>query len=221
MRPYVPGTQPPRRRRGCLTGCITQSVAALALGLVLVYALYGLLAPWAFFLGSGTFHFVPGWSGWGRMHSNSFGDYALYVSIQPSFRGSHMYAGSYLTGNAWLCTPRGETFRMKLGGGMRAHLGANTNGEKVSLYMYNWPAFTGGFITDRRPSIEFRGQWQNPNIVLDDHGSLAASFITDVTVYRVHDRNRLTPKEIVTLTLQPGSYGVFKSACCTPMTSQR
>lgn len=212
----VPGTQRFRRRGGCcLTGCLTQSLAALALGIVLVYALYGLLFPWAFFLGTGTFHFLPGWSGWGRMHSNALGDFALYVNIQPSPRGSRMFPASHLTGNAWLCTPRGETFRMTLGGGMRAHLSTNTNGEKINLYMFNWPIFTGGFTADHHPSINFRGQWQNPNIVLDDHSSLATAFLTDGTVYKGHDANRLPPKEVVPLTLHPGTYSDFKSACTT------
>ncbi len=203
------------RRRGCLTGCLTQSFALLALGLVLVYALYGLLTPWGFYLGGDTFHFYPGWYGWGRMHSNELGDFALYVRIQPGFRGSRTYLASNLTGNAWLCTPRGETFRMHLGGGMRPHLGTRTNGEKITLYMDNWPVFTGGFIADHRPSLGFRGQWQNPNIVLDDHGTLAWAFLPDGSVHRSHSPTYNPPKEIVPLTLHPGSWSDFKSACST------
>jgi hypothetical protein len=183
--------------------------------LVLVYALFGLLYPWSFYLGGSTFHLLPGWSGWGRMHSNSNGDFALYLRFQPSPGGSRMYAASHLKGNAWLCTPRGEMFRMNLGGDMRAHLSTNTDGEKISLYMNNWPAFTGGFIADRRPSIQFRGQWRNPNIVLDDHGSLAQAFLPDGTVYKGHSPNYSPPHEIVPLTLHPGSYDDFKSACST------
>ena len=204
---------PAHPRRGCLPGCLAQSVAALALGLVLVYALYGLLAPWSFYLGGDSFHFIPGWSGWGNMHSKSLGDFALYVRILPGFRGSRMYAASNLTGNAWLCTPRGETFRMKLGGGMRAHLPANTNGEKISLYMLNWPPFTGGFLTDHRPNISFRGQWQNPNIVLDDHGSLDWAFLPDGSVYRGHSSTYHPAREVVPLSLHPGSWSDFKAAC--------
>jgi hypothetical protein len=210
----VPGTQPVRRRGGCcLTGCLTQTLAALVLGCVLVYAVFGLLAPWSFFLGGSTFHFFPGWNGWGRMHSDALGDFALYVRFQPSFRGSRMYPSSHLTGNAWLCTPRGDFFRMKLGGDMRAHLSTNTNGEKIGLYMDNWPIITGGFIADHRPSISFRGQWQNPNIVLDDHGSLAHAFLRDGTVYKGSSPNYNPPHEIVPLTLHPGSYDDFKAAC--------
>jgi hypothetical protein len=212
---YNPGTRPPRRRRGCLTGRIMQSLGALALGLVVLLAVYGLLAPWGFYLGGNSFHLYPGWNGWGRIHSDSLGDFAVYVRMTPGFRGSRVFPHSNLTGNAWLCTPRGELFRMKLTGTMRPHLNANTNGEKIDLGMYNWPAFTGNFTGDHRPSIGFRGQWQNPNLVLDDHGSLSAAFLSDGSVYRGHDPNRLPPKEIVELILQPGSYRDFKSTCST------
>ncbi len=212
MPPALPGI-PTRKRRGCLTGCFTQCLAALALGLALAYGLYALLTPWGFYLGSDTFHAYPGWTGWGRMHSTNSGDYALYVSIMPGFRGSRVYAHSNLTGNAWLCTPRGETFRMKLGGGMRPGLGSHINGEAISLYMNTWPAFTGNFTGDHRPSLEFRGHWQNPNLVLDDHGTLAWAFLPDGSVYRGHSTSYSPKTETVPLTLHPGSFSDFKSAC--------
>jgi hypothetical protein len=212
---YNPGTRPPRRRRGCLSGCLPQILAALALAVVIALATYGLLAPWGFYLGGNTFHIDPEWRGWGRIHSDGLGDFALYVQLRPGFRGSRMYAHSNLAGDAWLCTPRGETFHMKLGGGMRPNLNANTNGEKISLYMNNWPVF-GSFTADHRPSLNFRGQWQNPNLVLlDDHASLSSAFLSDGSVYRGHDPNRLPPKEIVQVILQPGSYRDFKSTCTT------
>ena len=43
MRPTISGIQP-RRRRGCLSGCFTQVVAALTLGVLVVLAVYGLIA---------------------------------------------------------------------------------------------------------------------------------------------------------------------------------
>ena len=220
MCPYNPAIGAARRRRGCLTGCITQVVSALILGVVLVFALYGLLAPWGYYLGGNSFHLEPGWTGWGRMHSDNLGDFALYVTMTPSFRGSRMFPHSNLTGIGYLCTPRGETFRMHISADMRPNLGLNTNGEKINLAMDYWPALTGRFISDRRPSIGFRGQWQNPNIILDDHGSLSTAFQSNGTVYRGHDPNSLPPKEIVPLILQPGTYNDFKSACTT-LTPQR
>jgi hypothetical protein len=56
-----------------------------------------------------------------------------------SFRGSRTFPHSYLRGNAWLCTPHGETFRMHLSADMRPHLGANASGEKISIGLLNWP----------------------------------------------------------------------------------
>ena len=215
MRPTISGIQP-RRRRGCLSGCFTQVVAALTLGVLVVLAVYGLIAPWGFYLGTGTFHIDPEYRGWGRMHSNALGDFALYVRFGPSLRsGSRFYPSSDLRGFAWLCTPRGEEFRMHLSGSMRAHLNLNTDGEKIRLGTYYWPALTGGFTGDHRPSLSFRGQWQNPDIVLTDNSSLANAFQTDGNVYRGHDPNRRPPHEDVALTIRPGTYEDFKSACTT------
>lgn len=212
---YNPGTRPPRRRRGCLTGCLPQILAALALAVVIALATYGLIAPWGFYLGGNTFHIDPKWQGWGRMHSNALGDFAIYVNFSPDLRGRRgtPYPASDVKGYGYLCTPRGEEFRLNVTGSMRAHLKANTDGEAIALQGMNWPALTGQFTADRRPVVQLRGKWQNPNIVLDDHASLSAAFLSDGSVYRGHDSNRLPPKEIVQVILQPGSYRDFKSTC--------
>src|ERR1700733_11821034 len=189
-----------RRRAGCL-GCLGQSALALFLGLLLTAGLTALLFPWAFFLG-GNFHLVPYWQGWGKLHGNS-GDYIVMVQIEPTPRGSRVYLEAGLSGNAYLCTPRGEQFYMRLGGGMRPHLNLSTDGESIHLYMYNWPAWYGGFISDHRPSIEFRGRWRNPNLVMDDHGSIANAFQPDGSVYRGHDPNHPYSTQGIPITFVP------------------
>lgn len=199
-----------KRRGGCL-GCLGQSALALLLGLLLTAAVTALLFPWAFFMG-GKFNYFGFWQGVGKLHASS-GDYILMVRIEPSPRGSRMYAASNLTGNAYLCTPRGERFNMHLGGGMRPHLNLSTDGEAISIYVYNWPLWYGGFTADHRPSLDFRGHWQNPNLVMDDHGSLYNAFQADGSVYRGHERNRPYAKEIVPVTFVPGTYSDFKAAC--------
>jgi hypothetical protein len=101
---------------------------------------------------------------------------------------------------------------MKLGGGMRRGIGLNTDGEKISLYMYNAPIFAN-FTGGNRPSIELRGQWHNPNLVVDDHGSIARAFNADGTVNTGHDPNRPYIGEVVPVTLTPASYSDFEAAC--------
>jgi hypothetical protein len=198
--------------RGCL-GCLGRLILSLFLGIILVFAMHVVLTPWAFFLG-GKFHVIPYWQGWGRMHSKTSGDYVLFVRFEPSFRrGGTMRPGSPLTGVGYLCSPRGEHFRLNLGGRMKLHLNRSTDGEAINLYMDYWPALYGQFITEHRPSLGLRGHWQNPNLVMDDHGSLSNAFLPDGSVYLGHDRNRPYSTEIVPITLKPGSYSDFTAAC--------
>lgn len=199
-------------RLGCL-GCLGQVAVILVLGLILVTAITGVLYPWAFYLG-GKFHILPYWQGWGKLHANS-GDYVLLVQMEPSPRGSRVYLSSDLRGLAYLCTPRGERIRLHLGGAMRAHLNLSTDGEAINLYVNYWPLWYGQFIADRRPSLDFRGHWQNPNLVMDDHGSISNAFQPDGSVYDGHDRNRPYSTEIVPITLVEGSYSQFNAACAT------
>jgi len=211
--PETSAPLPARRksRWGCL-GCLWQVTLALLFGCVVMLAVSWLLYPWAFYMG-GSFHFLPYWQGWAKMHAKS-GDYALMVRLVPTSRGSRMYAGSHVTGNAWLCTPRGELFRMHLGGGMRPYLKRSSDGEAIHLYMYNWPWYAP-FTGDHRPGLDFRGRWHNPNLVGDDHGSISNEFNADASVYRGGDRSRPYSTETVPVTFVPGTYSDFQSACAS------
>lgn len=183
----------------------------LALGFVFLTAITAVFYPWAFYLG-GKFHFVPMWYGWGKEHTKN-GDYLVWVQFEPTPRGSGMYLESNLTGQAYVCTPRGERLPMHLGGGMPRHLHLSTNGESIHLYMDYWPLWTGEFINDHRPNLQFRGHWQNPNIVMDDHGSIANAFEPDGTVYRGHSPTRPYSTVGVPITLVEGPRSDFDRAC--------
>jgi len=124
-----------------------------------------------------------------------------------------MYLGTSLTGQATVCTPRGEKLRMHLGGSMRKHLNLSTNGEPISLYMYYWPLWYRSFIGDHRPSLEFRGNWRNPNIVMDDHESIGRAFNADGSVYRTHNQSRPYMQEVVPITFVQGPSSQFDAAC--------
>ena len=97
---------------------------------------------------------------------------------------------------------------------MRRGLSLNTDGEKISLYMYHRPIFS--LTADRRPGIELRGQWHNPNLVMDDRSSIQRAFNADATVYHGGGPERPYMGEIVPVTLVPGSYSDFASACRAP-----
>lgn len=193
-------------------GCLWQSAIVLVLGCLLLLAMTAVFMPWSFYMG-GSFHIIPYWQGWGILHAQS-GNYVLYVGFEPSFRrGSRIYTTSNVRGQAYLCTPKGERFRMNLGGSMRKNLPVSTDGEAISLYMDNWPVLTGGFIADHRPSIELRGHWRNPNLEMDDHGSIHRAFNPDGSVHGLHDASVPYNGEIVPVTLRPGKYSDYEEAC--------
>ena len=198
-----------RPRRGCL-GCLFQVVLIFAAGVVLLVAITAVFAPWGFFMG-GSFHILPYWQGWGTLNAKS-GKYVMFVSFEPTPSGSRIMPHPSVKGNAYLCSPRGEIFRMRLGGGMRRGISTNLDGENIGLYMNYWPAFVGNFSGSHRPSIELRGQWKNPNIVMDDHGSISRAFNADGTVDQGHS-HKPYPGEITPITLVPGAYSDFKAAC--------
>ena len=113
---------------------------------------------------------------------------------------------------AWrnVCTPRGEQIQLRLVGSMRPGLHTSFDGEAIALDLHYWQAFRSLFGADRRPSFELYGQWRNPNLVLDDRGSLAVAFMPDGSVNRGHLGTRSEP---VTITLHEGSFSEFEGAC--------
>lgn len=194
---------------GCL-GCLPRLALILLFGVVLVGLITAVFAPWGFYMG-GKFNIFAYWQGWGTLHAKS-GNYVVFVRFEPRSSGSKLYPHPSVSGSGYLCSPRREIFRMNLGGGLRRGIGTNTNGENLSLYMYYWP-FYGTFVADHRPSIELRGHWQNPNLVMDDHSSIQRAFNTDGSVYRGGGPERPYVGEVVPVTLTPGSYSDFEAAC--------
>lgn len=201
----------PKSRLGCL-GCLPRLLLTLILGLVLVGLITAVFAPWGYFLG-GKFNLFAYWQGWGTLNTKTV-KYEIFVRFYPRPSGSKIYPHPSVGGIGYLCSPGGQIFRMKLGGGMRRGIKTNTDGEKIDLYMDYWPAFFGSFATDHRPAIELRGQWRNPNILMDDHGSISRAFAPDGSVYQRGQAAHIPyPGDIVPVTLVPGSYSDFETAC--------
>jgi hypothetical protein len=201
-----PPEMPVPRRSG--NGCIVQVLGALTLGAVLFFVIYAVFMPWAFYMG-GHFHIFPQWTGWGRMHSNLAGDYILYVQLSPSARSSHTgHAVPHISGHGFLCTPRGETYKLRLGGDFGKASGTDLQGKSAYLYMNNYTVLS----SSTAPSLEFRGKWDNPDLALDDHGSLNRAFDpSGALVINKHMRPYI--QEVVPLTLHEGKWSDFESAC--------
>ena len=165
-----------KRRWGC-TGCFTRVFLILLLASVLALILPGIFYPWSYYLG-GHFHLVPGWSGIARLPGPG-GDYVVYIWIQPSSGGRTFNLPSF-RGTGSLCTPRGERFRLRVTAGMNEKTGIDTNGKAFNVSVYQRPWYRG-FVGqyDNRPALHFKGKWQNPELVMDDGGTLAAAFNPD------------------------------------------
>ena len=200
---FLPTPPPVRRKSG--PGCVVQVLAALVLGVVVLAGVTAIVAPWGFFMG-GHFHLIPQWTGWGQMHSTITGDYALLVSFSPKTgKGLGL---THVSGNAVICTPRGERYKLRLGGDFGKASGTDLQGKSAHLYMNNYTVLS----SSTAPSLEFRGKWSNPDLVLDDQGSLnRASDPGGALVTNQHMRPYM--QEVVPLTLHEGSRADFDAAC--------
>lgn len=195
----------PSRSRSKL-GCLTLSALVLILVGVVIIGVNVVITPWAFYMG-GYRHLLPRWQGWGRMHSNSAGgDYAIYVSLWPDYNLSRQRP--HVKGAAWVCTPRGATFELTIFGDFEKPLGNDLNGRSVSFYVMN-RTFRRRYANPK-PDLYLRGQWSNPDLVLDDHGSIARSFDHDA---RLYPTSRWDVGEVSQVTLHEGSRSEFNAAC--------
>jgi len=195
---------------GCLVRLLLQLVSFIAAGVVFVIALDAVFAPWSLRLGGGLH--LPGWQGIGTMHGDA-GDYTLYIWLtpQPNGRGA-LFHFPYFRGWGALCTPRGERFPMRLSAGMREHPGTDTNGMAMDLSMYSRP-WNYVFTSDDRPRLSLHGRWQNPDLVMDDGGTLARAFLPDGSVYRGPARNQPRLGKPAPIVLHPVSWRRWFGDC--------
>ncbi len=197
---------PGKPRRGCLM----QLMFLLVIVVVVLLGLPAIFTPWGFFMG-GRFHIIPMWQGWARMHSNKAGgDYVLYMWFAPK-TGRRMGL-THVAGYGELCTPRGEKFFLSVGGDFEKTLRLDTNGKKASFYMDN-RSVASQFSGQRAPYLELRGKWNNPDLVMDDHGSIARAFEPDGTLYTGHSPSRPYMAEVVPATMHEGSKSEYEAAC--------
>lgn len=191
-------------------GCLTRLVLIFVLVGAVMWAALWVFAPWGFYMG-GRFHWYPSWQGWGRLHSNSAGgDYAIYIYIYP--KTGRGYGTTHVAGTGLLCTPRGERFNLIVGGDFEKHIGRDTNGKTASFYIYNRTLVSRIVGNDARPSLELRGKWNNPDLVLDDHSSIQRAFDHNANLYPTH-ASRPYMGEVSQITLHEGTKADFEAAC--------
>jgi hypothetical protein len=175
------------------------------------YGALMLLSPWAFHMGGGS-HLIPMWQGVGRMHSNTAGgDYAIYLYFWPD--SGRLRGLVYVSGQGLLCTPTGERVNLRMGGNFLHNSGADLNGAGVHFYMYDRGpkrALLGGPAQYR---LEFKGKWVNPDLVLNDDGSLARNFDPQGKPWPPGPHSRPYMGEVVPVTVKQGSKADFEAVC--------
>lgn len=187
-----------------------QWVVLLVIVAIVLVGLPAVFTPWGFFMG-GRFHVIPSWTGWGKMHSNKAGgDYVIMMTISP--KTGKGLGPAHVDGNAWLCTPRGEKFTLHLGGDFQKDIRLDTNGKTASFYMNSY-TLKSQFTGNTRPYLEFRGKWNNPDLVLDDHGSIARNFTPDAKLWPPGGKERPYISEVVPVTLHEGGKADWEAAC--------
>ena len=199
-----PAFQPARRRFGCLT----QLILILLLGGAFVLAIDAVFAPWSFYMG-GRFHPIPYWQGWGRIHAAA-GDYLLFVHMEPR-PGTRGVA--HVAGNGVLCSPRGETFNLTLGGDFEKNMGLSPDGKRAYLYLHKRPSSFSRSPGDKRPELELHGAWHNPDLVLDDQGTINREFTSDGRFYPGDLHKQPGAHGPLTVTIREGSRPDFDAAC--------
>jgi hypothetical protein len=187
---------------------VTQVILILFLGFALIVAIDAVFAPWSFFMG-GNFHPIPYWDGWGRIHGAA-GDYLLFVHMEPR-PGTRGVA--HVAGTGRLCTPRGETFNLTLGADFEKHMGKSTDGKRVYMWLHKRPPVIVRSAGDTRPELEFHGAWHNPDMVLDDKGTLNREFMPDGRLYDGSPHKQPGAHGPLPVTIKEGSRAEFDAAC--------
>jgi hypothetical protein len=218
---FAPTPPSARPKRGCF-GCVARPFLAICFGLVVVLVLYVIIAPWGFYLG-GKFHPLAYWQGWGTIHEPE-GDYIVFVRIFPRARGNGMLyrGGPSVQGSGAMCSPHGETYSgLRLTGGfVNRGIGVNTDDEPFSISLEERLNFLGT-NSRTRLSVEFRGEWHNPDLAMDERGSFRSAFNPDGTMYAGDPTKRPNHGPPIAVTIHEGSRSDFDAACAALAASRK
>jgi hypothetical protein len=148
----------------------------LVLGPALIVGIDWLFAPWIYSVGGRT-RLLPMWAGIG-FADTPHGRYQVGIWFSPVPSGSRILPGASISGTGYVCTPSGQRYSLKIGGGASGQIWSHMDGHSFRLYSYHRPTFAN-FGGDRRPRLDFSGAWVGNTLQMDDEGTLAQAFLPD------------------------------------------
>ncbi len=166
--------RPPGPRRKGL-GCLSVLVLYLLIGGFALMAIDLAFNPWIYFVG-GAARFWPVWEGTGVVRTPS-GPYRVYVWFSPTPSGSRVLPSASVRGWAYVCTPKGQRYSLRLRGGASGQIWKDMDGHTFALSLHERRAWWTG--TDGNPRLSFSGRWVGPNLVMSDDASIAHAFLPD------------------------------------------
>jgi hypothetical protein len=190
------GAARPARRAGCL------GYGGILLFTIVLIVVVG--HPWALHMG-GRWTPAMVWHGYGKMHSSSGADYRVWMNIGPMAMASRKSGKrENFQGIAIVCTPQGMALTMDVTGRVDAWLDADGKAMRMSVS-------TQRGVT---PTLSFHlyGEWEGPDLVLEDRGSLADSFRADGSP-KGYLQGPRAPKENAQVTLRYGKHSEFEATC--------
>jgi len=178
-------------------------LAAAILAGAVFYAVVVLLDPWALHIGGRFTPFLT-WQGSGKLLTKGGGEYPLYVYFYPSSHFSRLHmdglrpAGG-VQGSGWLCTSRGVTQRLTLGGTIYGGW-RSTEGSLIGFRLLELKVIDVG---QGQGYFDLYGKWRGPELVMDDRGNPGGQFRSGLRI------------EHASVTLDWGSYSDFKAVCAS------
>jgi hypothetical protein len=195
-------------------GCLTRLLLFCTLAGLLIVAVTGIVAPWAFFLG-GRFHLLPVWQGVGRFRAAS-GDYSLYFWVSPSPGGRRLNLPAF-RGWAVLCSPRAEQFQLRVSANFMEPAGLDTQGKEFRADVYRRPwysQFIGPY--DDRPRLNLRGRWRGQELIMNDGGSLSRMFQPNGTLFQGPSRAQPAARETLQIIFREVGWLGWWKGCEVP-----
>jgi len=194
-----------RLRLGCTGGIV--------LGLGIVLAMYGILAPWSFHIGG---RWTPAaWWGVGRLRDSTGAQYGLYVYFFPDFHrggisrlGSSPWPRFSLRGKGQVCTAGGAKYRFDLSGQISGAW-LTTDGSEMDFSLREKP---GPRI---RRAFSLHGAWHGQELALDDRKTMFIHFRPGGELTPAGGYTSPVPEKHATVTLAWGSENDFESLCAS------